>query len=152
MRIDLALTCDYALIDQYGKLSVMGIFDRIWIARFPAVHPRLHLVLRLKGKRTEIGKHSVTIRLVDDSGNQILAGDGNVDFAEPPAGVTDIEAGTVLVFDVPFARPGRYEFQITLDGEEHASVPLLIGQLPSAGSPPEPGPGSGGGPGAGTPN
>ena len=54
MKIDLAVMCDYAIIDQFGKLSVMGIFEHIWIAKFPAVHPRLHLVLRLKGRRRGI--------------------------------------------------------------------------------------------------
>ncbi len=132
MKIDLAVMCDYAIIDQFGKLSVLGIFEHIWIAKFPAVHPRLHLVLRLKGRRTEIGKHSVRIRLVDQNDTEIIAGDGEVDFSEPPAGITEIEAGTVLVFDVPFGQPGRYEFQIRIDDDEHRSVPLTVAQIPSS--------------------
>jgi len=40
-------------------------------------------------------------------------GSGTVNFAEPPAGVTEIEAAAVLVFDVPFPPRGQYRFEIT---------------------------------------
>ncbi len=100
MHLDFAVVADYAIVDQAGKLSVLGIFQHIWVQQFPAMHPRLHLVLRLKGKRTEIGEHQVQIRLVDEQNAEVLGGNGTVNFAEPPAGVTDIEAGAILVFDV----------------------------------------------------
>jgi hypothetical protein len=128
MKVDFAVVCDYAVVDQYGKLSVMGIFQHIWVAQFPAVHPRLHLVLRLKGKRTEVGQHDTQIRLLDADGAEVLSGSGTVTLAEPPAGVTEIEAGAILVFDVPFARAGRYVFEITVDGEVQAAVPLTVAQ------------------------
>jgi len=69
------------------------------------VHPRTHLVLRVRGRRTEIGVHTIRIRFVDDTGTELLGGEGTVHFGEPPAGVVDVEAGAVLVFDVPLPRP-----------------------------------------------
>ena len=116
---------------------MLGVFQHIWVQQFPAMHPRLHLVLRLKGKRTEIGEHSVQIRLLDEQGTEILGGNGSVTFAEPPAGVTEIEAGAILVFDVPFPRGGTYRFEITIDGEQKAAVPVTVAQLPSGSGPPE---------------
>lgn len=130
MRIDLATVCDYAIIDQYGKLSILGIFSHIWVGKFPAVHPRLHLVLQLKGRRTEIGEHTVRIGLTDDQGNELINGDGKVNFNEPPAGVVDIAAGTVLVFDVPFPRAGTYTFEVTVDGTIRAEIPVTVAQSP----------------------
>jgi hypothetical protein len=115
---------DYALIDQQGKLSVLGIFQHVWVSEFPAVHPRTHLVLRVRGRRTEIGGHSIRIRFVDEQGAELLGGDGTVQFGEPPAGVTDVEAGAVLVFDVPLPTGGQYAFEIVLDGEPALRVPL----------------------------
>jgi hypothetical protein len=118
------LTADYALIDQQGKLSVLGIFQHVWLTKFPAVCPRTHLVLRVRGRRTEIGVHTIRIRFVDESGTELLGGEGTVQFGEPPAGVVDVEAGAVLVFDIPLPRPGQYAFEITLDGELASRVPL----------------------------
>ena len=57
---------------------------------------------------------------------------------QPAAGVTEIEAGAILVFDVPFPHAGVYQFEITIDGEQKAAVPVTVSQLPP------PAPGSGG--------
>lgn len=138
MIASLAVACDYALIDQQGKLSVLGIFERIWVEHFPAVHPRLHLVLRLKGRRTEIGEHAIVIRLVDDGGREVLRGDGAVQIGEPPAGVLEVEAGAVLAFDVPLERPGIYTFEIAVDGSLEATVPIAVSQIPTPAAPAPP--------------
>jgi hypothetical protein len=131
VHVDFAVVADYALVDQAGKISVLGIFQHIWVPQFPAMHPRMHLVLRLKGKRTEVGEHEVRIRLADEAHHEILGGNGTVTFAEPPAGVMDIEAGAILVFDVPFPHPGVYRFEITVDNDVKADVPITVSQLPA---------------------
>lgn len=124
------MLADYALIDQQGKLSVLGLFQHVWVPAFPAVHPRAHLVLRVRGRRTEIGQHSMRIRFVDEQGATLVEGEGTVQFGEPPAGVTDVEAGAVLVFDLPLPRPGHYAFEISLDAAEEYQVPLTASQIP----------------------
>ncbi len=132
MKIDFAVVCDYAVVDQYGKLSAMGIFQHIWVPQFPAVHPRTHLVLRLKGTRTEVGTHRVRIVFSDHDGGEVLRGDGTVTFSEPPAGVLEIEAAAILVFDVPFQQAGRYRFDITVDDDIHTEVPITVATGPSS--------------------
>jgi Family of unknown function (DUF6941) len=129
VHVDFAVLADYALIDQQGKLSVLGIFQHVWVAQFPAVHPRTHLVLRVRGRRTEIGEHRIRIRFVDAEGKELIGGEGTVQFGEPPAGVTEVEAGAVLVFDVPLATAGTYAFEITL-GDSVLTVPLSASLLP----------------------
>ena len=101
----------------------------MWLVKFPAVCPRTHLVLRVRGRRTEIGVHTIRIRFVDEAGTELLGGEGTVQFGEPPAGVVDVEAGAVLVFDVPLPRPGSYAFEITLDGEAATRVPMTAGDV-----------------------
>lgn len=135
MKIEFAVACDYAIVDQYGKLSVLGIFQHIWVTQFPAVHRRLYLVIRLKGTRTEVGEHPVRIRLRSEEGKDVLSGHGKVSFSEPPAGVLEIEAGAVLVFDIPFERAGRYRFEITVDDDVETEVPITVAHRPSS---PEP--------------
>ena len=129
MVVDFAVLADYALVDQHGKLSVLGIFQHVWVQTFPAVHPRTHLVIRVRGRRTEVGSHPVRIRFVDDGGNELVGGEGAIQFGEPPAGVTEIEAGAVLVFDVPLPRAGVYAFEILVDGMSAMRVPLTASAL-----------------------
>jgi len=131
VQVDFAVLADYALIDQHGKLSVLGIFQHVWVGSFPAIHPRTHLVLRVRGRRTEIGQHPIRIRFVDDAGAELMGGEGTVQFGEPPAGVTEIEAGAVLVFDVPLPRPGVYAFEISMANSPPIRVPLSASQLPA---------------------
>lgn len=130
MHVDFAVLADYALIDQQGKLSVLGIFQHVWVQSFPAVHPRTHLVLRVRGRRTEIGEHRIRIRFVDDRDQELMGGEGTVQFGEPPAGVTEVEAGAVLVFDVPLPKAGSYAFEIVL-AESVLRVPLTAAPIPS---------------------
>jgi hypothetical protein len=59
-----------------------------------------------------------------------------VTFNEPPAGVLEMEAGTVVAFDTPFAREGRYQFEISIDGQVATVVPISVSQ---AATPPAPG-------------
>jgi hypothetical protein len=120
---------DYALVDQQGKLSVLGIFQHVLVPGFPAVHPRTFLVLRVSGRRTEIGSHVLRIRFLDADGQELLGGEGTAQFGEPPAGVTDVEAVAVLSFDLPFPKAGSYSFEITLDGGASTRVPLAVSQL-----------------------
>jgi len=96
------------------------------------VHPRTHLVVRVRGRRTQIGSHALRIRFVDDGGTQLAGGEGTVQFGEPPAGVTEVEAGAVLVFDVPLPRPGSYAFEITLADNPVFRVPLTAATMQSA--------------------
>jgi hypothetical protein len=130
LRLDFAVLADYALIDQQGKLSVLGIFQHVWVAAFPAVHPRTHLVLRVRGRRTDIGTRGIRIRFVDEDNTELLGGEGSVQFNEPPAGVTEVEAGAVLVFDVPLPKPGADAFEITIEGEGVTRVPLTAARAP----------------------
>ncbi|MCU0620462.1 MAG: hypothetical protein MUC69_03030 [Gemmatimonadales bacterium] len=127
LQVDFAVLADYALFDQQGKLSVLGIFRHVMVGGFPAVHPRTHLVLRVRGRRVEVGSHALRIRFLDAGGQELLRGDGTVQFSEPPAGVTDVEAAAVLVFDVPLPHPGTYQFEIVLGGEPAVTVPLSAG-------------------------
>ena len=42
------------------------------VGQFPGVHPRAHLVVHVRGRRTEVGQHQVTVRLVDPNGDSLF--------------------------------------------------------------------------------
>ena len=61
---------------------MLGIFQHVWVESFPAVHPRTHLVIRVRVRRTEIGSHELVIRFVDEQGTELMGGSGTVQFGE----------------------------------------------------------------------
>lgn len=95
------------------------------VGQFPGVHPRAHLVVHLRGRRTEVGSHEVTVKLLDPTGAALLEQNGMMEVNEPPAGVTDLDAPLVLVFDLPLSVAGDYAFVVLLDGVEAARVPFV---------------------------
>lgn len=106
---------------------MVGIWRQIVVGGYPTLHPRAHLVLQLRGRRTELGDHEMTVRLFDPAGTLLMEQTGTMQVNEPPAGVIDLDAPVILVFDVPLSTPGDYLFRIDLDGVEAAQVPFTAG-------------------------
>ncbi|HET7025875.1 MAG TPA: hypothetical protein VFI39_11785 [Gemmatimonadales bacterium] len=132
MQIVLASLADYALVDQQGRLSVIGIFSQVWVSQFPAEHRRTHLVIRVIGRRTEIGEHKIRIRFLDPDARELFGGEGTFRFGEPPAGVTFVEAAVILAYDLPLPRPGRYDVELTLDAGDATHLPLTAALVPAS--------------------
>jgi hypothetical protein len=123
-------------VDTQGKLSVIGIWRQVMLSQFPGVHPRATFVVVLRGGRTEVGKHRVAFRLLDPDGTILLEHSGEMQFTEPPAGITEVEAPGIVVFDLPFQRPGAHAIVVQIDGNEAVRVPLVAAQAvaqPSSG-------------------
>jgi len=122
MEVDLALIADAATTDGSGKLSVLGIFDRIGTSLFPARDPRMVLVLRFIAALNETGKHQVGITLKDPAGKEAVGVDGEVQLGQGPVGGGGgIRVPHVLHLDgLVFPVPGRYAFNVRVDGQHHA--------------------------------
>lgn len=128
MDVDLALLADAATIDGSGKLNILGIFDRLTTASFPTRHPRLSLVLRFAAGLDEVGRHDVQITLRTPDGQEAVRIDGEMNLSPGPMGT----GGAVIVPHVlnmdglVFPMPGRYTFDVRVDGEHHVSIPLTV--------------------------
>lgn len=127
MEIDLALLADAATIDASGKLSILGVFDRIGVARFPAQHGRVTLVLRFTAGTSEIGSHDVHIRMSDPVGVEVLSLSGEVKFSGTAVARDAVRVPHILNLDgLVFTRAGMYSFDVKVDGVHHVSLPLSI--------------------------
>ena len=91
MHVSFALFADAANLSQEGKLNVLGVFDAVQVANLPAVHPRANLVVRLKGSRLDIGKHSVTLKWINPSGVELWTSSGEIEVSLPPPTVTGVK-------------------------------------------------------------
>jgi hypothetical protein len=131
MEVTLALLADYANVSQEGKLNVMGVFNRIWAKKFPAVHPEMRLVFRLEVGPAERGAEKlIEVKLLDADGNVVQHLKGH--FAVPAESARPtIETAQILTFaTVRFEKPGDYAFHILVGGDEKKTVPFRVEQLP----------------------
>jgi hypothetical protein len=135
MEIDLALLADAATVDAAGKLNILGIFDRISSTVFPAPHPHLSLVLRIGGSMKEAGDHTVEIVLRDPDGEEMLRMNGGINIPMGPTGSGGMyRVPQIINMDrLLFPKPGRYSFDVAVDGEHHVSIPLFLHDSTPAG-------------------
>lgn len=126
MHVSFALFADAANLSQEGKLNILGVFDAVQVPSLPAVHPRATLVVRLKGSRTDVGSHYVRLRWVNPKGTELWSTIGQIDIANPPATVTDMDFPLIAAVDLPIDHAGSYVMRIALDDEERAEVPVQV--------------------------
>jgi uncharacterized protein DUF6941 len=79
------LLCDYALTAKDGKISAIGVFSQITVARMPAVHGRCFIVAILEA---EPGTHDLTINVVAPSGKTSLDRAPRLRIEVPPGATT----------------------------------------------------------------
>ena len=78
MHVSFALFADAANLSQEGKLNILGVFDAVQVSTLPAVHPRAHLVVRLKGTRLDIGIHSMSLHWINPGGVELWNSGGEI--------------------------------------------------------------------------
>ena len=130
MNVSFALFADAANLSQEGKLNILGVFDALQVGTMPALHPRAHLVLRLKGTPYDVGTHRVTLRWINPSGVELWSSEGQVDVAAPPNTVTEMDVPIIAQLDLPLDEPGAYKMQISLNDETRAEVPIYVRSAP----------------------
>ena len=126
MNVRLAVLADYANVTGDGKLNILGIFDRINLLQIPAVHPQMHLVLRIEAHPSELNRtYDVEIRLQDPAGNTIFEVKGEI----VPRG----EAGQIVstnqiltLNNLQLEKIGEYTFVVMINNEVKTEIPLVV--------------------------
>ncbi|HUP19634.1 MAG TPA: hypothetical protein VM778_06745 [Gemmatimonadota bacterium] len=126
MEVTLAVCCDAANVSREGKLNLLGIFNSIHAARFPAAHPHLALVLRVEARMGEEGTHPLEIKLVDEDGKQLFEVNGQLQLqgARPGRPMTAQTIIDMNNFQLP--RAGTYSFEIFLAQKHARSVAIHV--------------------------
>ncbi len=126
MQVSFALFADAANLSQEGKLNILGVFDAVQVSALPTVHPRAHLVVRLKGTRADVGMHTVTLRWTNPDHNELWNSTGQLDIGAPPPGVTEMDMPLIAALDLPIDRAGTYTMSIALDNSAVAQIALQV--------------------------
>lgn len=129
MEIEIFTLSDFAQ-DNNSKLTIVGTFDSIQAKQFPVVHPACSVATRLRFSSKEAGNHDFRLRLIDSDDNELIQpieGNINIPPADKNRNLTSINV--VANFNqLKFEKPGRYSFELYIDGEWKSGLPLFIGQ------------------------
>jgi hypothetical protein len=123
------LLCDYALTAQDGKISAVGVFSQINVARLPATHGRCFIVAILDASP---GPHELTIQVVAPSGRPSLQQAPRLQIQVPPAATS---ANIVAELKgMRLEEIGRYRIEVRAGdrvlGTSPFAVNLMLRQQP----------------------
>jgi hypothetical protein len=130
MHVSFALFADAANLSQEGKLNILGVFDAVQVATLPAVHPRAHLVVRLKGTRHDVGLHTMSLHWINPSGVELWSSEGQIEITPMPPAVMEMDLPVIAPLDLPLDEPGDYVMRIALNSEPRADVKLQVRAAP----------------------
>ena len=128
MEIEIFTLADFAQ-DNNSKLTIVGTFDSINAKQFPVVHPACTVACRLRFAAKESGSHDFKLRLINATGKETIQPiEGNINIGTPPNGqFTSINI--VINFNqLKFEKPGRYSFELYIDGDWKSGLPLFLNQ------------------------
>ncbi len=121
-----SLFCDHFLIDQAGKYSFIGVFDRIGAATFPVVQRSLYVAVALEGPPST--RAPALLDIWSPDGVLLLSTqESQVQFS--PAGRAVF---VNLIYDLQLPVPGQYTVTVEAAGKPVATVPLEVYQVPPA--------------------
>jgi hypothetical protein len=126
MHVSFALFADAANLSQEGKLNILGVFDALQVASLPAVHPRAHLVVHLKGSGSDVGKHTVSFRWLSPNGQELWTSTGDLNVGAPPPGIAEMDLPLIAQLDLPMDSAGSYSMAIAIDGNHTMDVGVQV--------------------------
>ena len=124
-QMRLGVLCDHALIGQDGKLSLIGIFDRIAVPGLPSQHPRFFVVAIFD---MAPGNHVVRVELLDPTGHSVLQNQGG-EGVEIPVSVAGLGQSGNLIAELnmlPLEFAGRYDFNLYVGEDRVGLITLTV--------------------------
>lgn len=140
MEVRLCTFADACSVGATGKLNMLGTFNILFFASFPALRP-INAACLIDFEPSEVKpKESAEVKVViRPSGSDTLCAgwEGRINLepsGEVPKDVVDLVGfSTNLVWEFPvcfFEKPGQYEMEVVLNGKEIARRNLfaLLGE------------------------
>lgn len=129
MDVEYAFLADAAQTSSDGKLYVLGGgIDRIFAKEFPAAHPAISLVLKIRLHPTECEReHALEVELSDPDGKPVgVKLSAKFEAKRQAHGRPAFVQLVLNVLGARFEHPGDYAFQVIIDGQHYKSVSLYL--------------------------
>ncbi len=119
-RLNFTLLCDDVRQEMGGKFSLMGLFESIFAATFPALHHRFAIVNEWSGGR---GEFTIRIRLLAPDRVQVLSeSESRLSLYNETQRHRDIS----IRYNTTFKVPGTYWIETLIDGDQAGITPLNV--------------------------
>lgn len=124
-----SMICDDVRLEVGSKISLMGIFQNVFLPAFPATLVKFAVVNHWEGN----GQYETQVKILNPDGTEMMAAAPSQFSVEQPGFADNITFFT----NVTFNRAGTYTVQILLDrrpvADRHLYVQLMP-QPPSSGT------------------
>lgn len=111
IKINYVLMCDQVIVDKYGKISIIGIFNKINAKNTPAIHTRFTITTNIMGRPgTSYAEKIEIINLQDNK--SIAFVEGKLEFKE--TGRNNFFGNFINTIFPVF---GKYWIKVSIDGE-----------------------------------
>ena len=107
-----------------GKDCILGIFNRIFVQRFPAQHEQCFLAFELW---TSPGKHELKVKILDTDGKDVVPELGPLEMQVSQVGQG---SGAIQLRGLPLAKQGIFSFVMIVDGEQIGARDLFVEAVP----------------------
>jgi len=114
-----------------GKWNLLGHFNLLRTRVFPLRWPEMGILLRLEGDHREIGRHTLRVDFVNETGERLTGADAlEFQLNEPsvPGFPIDFVIG-IKVANLDIPGPGNYDFVVRVDDTYLDSIPLYVRAL-----------------------
>jgi len=115
-----SILCDDVRLEIGNKLSLMGIFENVYLPSFPAMVLRFAVINHWIGA----GDYQTQLRVISPEGREVTSAQSM--FRIEPEGYAD---NVTFFANVAFERAGRYSIQSYLDGKVVFERPLFVGVI-----------------------
>ena len=119
-----SILCDDVRIEMGNKLSLMGIFESVFLPTFPAVILRFATVNHWVGA----GDFQTQVRVMSPDGKEVAVSAPSL-FRIEPEGYAD---NVTFFANVGLERAGTYSIQTAIDGKLVAERPLYVAMVQQA--------------------
>ena len=127
-KLGYLVLCD-AHTKAAGKDCLIGVFNRIFVGRFPAMHETCFLAFELW---TTPGDHKLGVKIKNTDGADAVQPLGPLEMKVSAVGQA---SGAIQLRNLPLEKPGIYSFIVEIDGEAVGARDLIVEPVPQQGPP-----------------
>ena len=117
VHIQYMVLCEIAREGLRGTFDILGTFDRVFVPRLPAQHPRVTVVaLACADTEDDLGEHDVHLICQLPSGANLFEQHGRIRFQALAGAWLGSNRLVMTIGNMPLPERGRYFFELTVDG------------------------------------